>query len=438
LSPQDVDEKKMTLKSKLSACFVLATLLLAVSTQPGLSQEAQTPEGSGSSNIVQFGGPDSVQGQLADDAKTKKSLTGPRILQGYNDWKDRLREEHGLSFSLDYTSVVFLPTNTISGEDVFASGAFRFYGLWDLFGRESGNTGSFVWKIENRHRYTDMPVSGAASDIGYAGAILSSLSNSGNRLTNLYWKQNLHEGRVEIIAGMLDTTDWVDLYALASPWTGFLNFAFATGGAAMAIPDDAALGIYVNAMITDNLYVIGGMADANADSTDPFNGFDTFFNDREYFKTIELGWTTSQARFYLDNTHLTYWHADKRVVAGVPSGWGVNFSFEHAFDDKWLPFFRAGYADGGGSLLQKTVSAGLGYHLRDGQSLLGVGFNWGQPNEDTFGPGLNDQYAMELFTRFQVTPNLQVTPNIQLIINPALNPTDDHSWIFGLRARGSL
>ena len=51
------------------------------------------------------------------------------------------------------------------------------------------------------------------------------------------------------------------------------------------MPDDGALGAYVNAMITDNFYVIAGLADANTDSTDPFEGFNIC-------TTIELG--TSQ------------------------------------------------------------------------------------------------------------------------------------------------
>ena len=178
-----------------------------------------------------------------------------------------------------------------------------------------------------------------------------------------------------------------------------------------------------------------GFADGNADSTNPFDGFDTFFNDHEFFKTIELGWVTSRDRFYLDNTHITYWHADERKLAGVESGWGVNFSFEHAFEDKWMPFIRAGYAKDGGTLLQKTFSTGFGYHFSDNISLLGFGFNWGEPNESTFGPGLEDQYAMEVFARLQVMKNLQITPDIQLIINPARNPTVEQSWVFGLRAR---
>jgi porin len=428
--------KKMNLKWKQPASLVLAMALLVLSAQSGMAQEPQAVDNSVRSNYYpQFGGPDSVQGQLAEDARIRASWTGISPLESYFAWKERVREEYGFSFSLDYTSGLLAPTNTISGRDLFSSGAVRFYGSWDLIGRESGNTGSFIWKVEHRHRYTDVPLNGAASDIGYAGAILAPHNNAGTRLTNLYWKQNLNEGRVEIVAGMLAATDWVDLYALASPWNGFANLAFSTGSAALPLPDDAALGLYVNAMLTDQLYVIGGFVDANANSTDPFNGFDTFFNDHEYFKSIELGRTTSRDRFYLDNTHLTFWHVDERELAGVSDGWGANFSYAHAFDDRWMPFLRAGYADDGGSVLQKSVSAGLGYQLEDQKSLLGFGVNWGEPNEDTFGPDLGDQVAVELFSRLQMTRNFEITPSIQWLNNPALNPAADQSWIFGLRAR---
>ncbi len=412
--------------------FLIA--LLALIAQPSQSEERKEPNSITAPLTLRFGGPDSVQEQLENDFRPRDSLTGKNFLQRYDDWKTRLRDDHGLSFTLDYTAGILSPSNSISGENVFSGGAVRFYGSWDLVGRDTGNVGSFVWKIENRHRYSEFPVSSAASDIGLVGASLGPLSDAGTRLTNFYWKQNLMQGRMEIVAGMLDVTDWVDLYALASPWTGFFNFAFATGAASMALPDDAALGVYVNSMLNDNLFLIVGFADANADSTDPLNGFDTF-GDGEYFKSVELGWTSSQDRFYLDNTHLTLWHVDQRVAAGVPGGWGANFSYSKSIGDKWLPFARAGYTDDGGSFLQKTISAGFGYQLQDDVSLLGLGVNWGQPNEQTFGPGLEDQYIIELFTRFQVTENLQVTPDIQYIINPAVNPDADHSLILGLRAR---
>jgi porin len=86
-------------------------------------------------------------------------------------------------------------------------------------------------------------------------------------------------------------------------------------------------------------------------------------------------------------------------------------------------------------MLQKSISTGLAYHWGDNNSLLGLGLNWGQPNEDTFGPDLDDQYTVELFSRLQVTEYLQITPDIQYVIDPALNQEADESWVFGLRAR---
>jgi porin len=68
-------------------------------------------------------------------------------------------------------------------------------------------------------------------------------------------------------------------------------------------------------MATDNIYVVGGLADANGDATEA--GFDTFFDDREYFYHFEVGWTSSQDRIYFDNIHLTGWYADNRKDALV-------------------------------------------------------------------------------------------------------------------------
>ena len=425
----------MDFKWKQSNGLILAAMLLVSSVQPVMAQESQVLEDDGISTIQNFAGPGSVPGQLSEDKRLRGSLTNVDMPQSYSDWKKDLREEHGFDFTVDYSATYTSATNTLNSDDSFAGGVIRFFGQWDLVGRDSGNTGSFIWKIENRHGYTDIAPNGVKNEIGYVGLISPTFSDIGTRLTNLYWKQNLMEGRIEIIAGMIDVTDWVDVYALASPWTGFTNFALATGGATIPTPDDATLGAYFNAMLSDDVYIIAGFADSNADSTDPFNGFDTFFNDHEFFKTLELGFVTSRDRFYLDNTHITFWHADERKEAGVKDGWGASFSYSHSFNEKWMPFIRGGYAKDGGTLLQKSLSAGFGYHWGENNSLVGMGFNWGEPNEDTFGSGLHDQTSVELFSRLQVMENFQLTPDIQYIKNPALNTEADESWVFGLRAR---
>jgi porin len=125
----------------------------------------------------------------------------------------------------------------------------------------------------------------------------------------------------------------------------------------------------------------------------------------------------------------------EREEAETPSGWGANVSSSRYLKEKWLPFFRAGYAKDGGSLLQKSVSVGFAYQRHPGQSLVGVGFNWGEPNESTFGPRLDDQYTLEFFYRWQIAREIAVTPDLQYLKNPALNPDQDSIWVFGLRAR---
>lgn len=187
--------------------------------------------------------------------------------------------------------------------------------------------------------------------------------------------------------------------------------------------------------MNDNIYIVASIVDANSDATDLLNGFDSFFNQFETFKSLEVGWTTAQDRLFIDNAHLTFWQIDEREAAGTPDGWGVSFSITQAVRDKVLLFARGGWSEDGASLYETSVSAGLGYQRTPGQGLFGLGLNWSRPNADTFGPGLTDQFTMELFQRLEVTEKLQLTPSLQVIGDPALNPDADGIAIFGLRAR---
>jgi len=395
---------------------------------PVSAQEADPGKNRGPS----FGGPDAVENQLRDDADVDR----PALFEGWFDWKAELVKKHGLSMSIDY-SAVYLGASESPGENRSSGGMVRFFGSWDLVGRGTKNTGAFVWKVEHRHAYTDVAPSGFGFILGYIGLIEPPFSDQGTRLTNLYWRQRLAGGRVTLLGGFVDPTDYLDVYALASPWTGFLNFAFSTGTTTIALPNEG-FGLAAGAMLTNNLFLIGGLADLNADPTDPGQTIDSFFSDHEYFKHVEIGWTTSQDRIYLDNVHLTLWHADERVEAATTSGWGANLSWTKYLGGKWLPFVRAGWADEGGSMMQKSVSVGVGYQKTPGKNLLGVGLNWGEPNEDTWQPGLPDQYTAELFYRWQISKAIAVTPDLQYIENPALNPDTDSLWVFGLRVRGVL
>ena len=396
----------------------LAILTIAVFS---LNAVAQDESGEGQPGATPgFGGPDAVENKMADD---NLSLS---------EWRQQMKDDHGFSFSIDYTSVVLSANETFS-DSTGAGGIARAYGVWDLWNEGAG---ALIWKFEHRHAYGNTsPFDFSMGQMGYVGLQEPPFNDSDFRTQNLYWRQRMNGGRSTLVAGIMDATDYVDAFALASPWLHFMNFGFSTGSAAIGLPNDAAVGVAYGSMLTDNIYVIAGITDTNGDPSKPFDGFDNYFSDNEYFTSFEIGWTSSHERIIFDNTHVTFWHKDRQVELGVNSGWGAAFSYSRYLNDNFMPFVRGGYADDGGTLLQKSLSVGLGYQTEAFSGLLGLGLNWGEPNEDTFGPGLSDQFAIEAFYRVPIGDRFAVTADAQLIKDPALNPDESTIWMFNARAR---
>jgi porin len=390
-------------------------------------------------------GPSDVQNRIELDKFSKEYLFEHGLLQPYYEWKEQILKKYNYTYSLDYYPIYQKASDSLPGtEDDAASGVARFSGFWQLH-KDNNSTGTLIYLVEQRHRYTDnLPQSFVSENLGYAGfSGIPFGSEGGLHLTNLYWNQEWENG-FGVAVGFIDITDFVDVYALTSPWTDFYNFVFSIGSATMDMPDDAALGFGGGGWLTDSVYLLAGMNDLNSDPTDPFDGFDTFWNDHEYFKYAEVGLTTStREQYYLDNIHLTLWQADERDEIDIQDGWGAVLSFSQTLGAKWLMFVRGGFAEDGGSLLEKSVSIGGGYApagiATPGTGhQLGFGFNWGQPNDALFGSGVDDQYSIETYFRLQIAKELSITPDVQLLINPAFNPDEDTIWVFGLRARFTL
>ncbi|OBT12159.1 porin [Vibrio sp. UCD-FRSSP16_10] len=392
-------------------------------------------------NGVSFEGPDSVENTIATQKQNQKH------------WREDLAD-NGFTFGADYFSLgLYSGDATDGGDAASASGVARVYGQWNLVGKNSANTGSLVWKFEHRHAYSDTSpkdFSGTtfnpnADNIGYLGMIAPAFSDQGFRVTDLNWKQKLNDGRSTIVIGWQDVTNYVDTYALASPWTGFTNLAFSTGAGAMGLPDDGILALSAGHMITDNYYVVAGVADAKGQSDDIFNGFDTLFNDHSLFTTLELGWTASQSDIYTENFHVTFWHMDQGsrhslsstvlddgTVIGGESGRGVNFSYSTFVTPQLMPFVRGGFSQGDVALYDKSISAGFGYFgLGSAKNNLGFAVNWSETN-DIFGN--EDQFSAELYYNMQLGDHIQITPDVQFINNPALS-TQDTALVFGVRGR---
>jgi porin len=379
-------------------------------------------------------GPEQVENRLHIDSDRVAPMFPSSFARGYFDWKDRIEKENGVGFGGDYSFAYLNASESLGADDAFG-GMYRLFGIWEATSGGKGNSGALIWKVEHRHAYgSNIAPSALGFETGYIGLHLPPFSDQGTRLTNLYWRQRMKSGNLVFVGGFVDVTDYVDVYMLASPWTGYFNFTFSTGNNTMAVPNEG-WGMALGGNLNDNWYLIGGFADSNSDPTDPLDGLDTFFNDREYFKHVELGWNASRETAFLNNIHLTLWHNDEREAAAVPAGWGANLSFSRSWNEHWIPFLRLGHAKDAGTLMERSLSTGFAYQTVPGGNQLGVAYNYGVPNESTWGPGLDDQQTLEVFYRIQLWKEIAITPDVQYIKNPALNPDASWMWVWGLRAR---
>ncbi|MEM8580328.1 MAG: carbohydrate porin [Pseudomonadota bacterium] len=390
----------------------LLVLCIATVTSAGVS-EALAQDG--------LSGPSST----AADLEPGDGLTDPQFRSdfprnaapGWFEWKDSLAEQ-GFTFNFDYLALGQSSSSDL-GEGEAAGGIARIYGNW-----RATENGSLTFKVEDRHAYGDVAPQFLGLDGGAVSITGTAFNDSGTLLTNLFWNQRAADGSWTLQVGQIDVTDFVDVYGLVSPYTSFQNLSFNTNPTINA--PNPGLGIAGGAKLGSNFYVVGSIADADADPSEP--SFDVF-SDGNLFKSIEIGYTSSFDRIYFDNIHLTIWESDASEDGGRPKDKGAAFSAAWLFENKWLPFFRAGVSDGTAALFKRSVSTGLGVYRRN-TDLAGVGLNWAEANGIA-----GSQRTMEAFYRFSISPNFQITPSIQYIDNPLLNADQSSITLLGLRAR---
>jgi porin len=405
--------------------FAIA-LLVAVAAAPARGQQTSRDYGNSSG----IGGPSSTPGQLEGDVAHKRgAVKSAGVDAALSDWfeiKSRIRQKIGLAIGTEYTTLVQGGGPAAGDENLAASGRWALLGSWALVDFSGPHQGDLVFKGENRHRLgTDLAPASLNESLGTVLTTAVAFSDSDWILTNLYWHQELGDGRFALAAGQLDPTDYVDTYPFVSPWTTFLNGAFGNSPA-IAMPNQT-LGFAAGALPGDHLYGVAGFADPNGNPAHPF---DSFFGGGDFFVHGEVGWVSSMERRHEDNVHVTGWYVTERAEAGVGPGWGLAFSASWRFRDRWTPFVRGGFSVGDTAAAKGIAAVGLGLALR-GDDLLGIGLAWTRSAQG----GGRDQYIGELFYRLHVLRNLALTPDVQVILNPVGRPLGSAVAIGGLRLR---
>ena len=388
---------------------------------------------SGHDQLPSLGGPDGVSQQLKKAEAQVSILPQPSWLKPYDDWKKRIKDEYGLSFGLSAYWLYQNASESLSDKDDAFGGIYRFQGSWVAFAKDTGHPGRLEWRVEKRTDIgSNLSPAQLSSEIG-AAALNTGFGYNHNFSTDLAvlnWTQAFNNQRAGIAAGRLAFDVYLDAFMFQTFSRGFINRAFLLNPT-LATTGIGALGAVAKGFVTDNFWLGGQIYDGNA-ASGKFD-FNTF-EEHEWLKAVEIGWTPSISRYKTDRIQFTYWGKDERQKAGATEGSGWVASASYRLTDRFIPFTRFGHSDGGaGVAAESAASVGFEFTPRKDQA-WSLGAGWAKPSEKTFGTGLKDEYVFETSYKFQVWPFLSLTPDLQLLLDPAKNPAESSVWLFGLRA----
>ena len=407
-------------------------LLLFPLTLPG-----QEGVGAADEADTAFGGPSGVsreQQDIEDLLDAFRTDNRKLAMKPWYDWKARLKERSGFSFGINAQMVYAGVSDALGEEDDAAGGVYRLQGEWALFGLGTDHPGSIIFRVENRSKIGNgIPPGALRGEIGAAATdpVFAYGDDFGTDFSVLAWQQLFAGKRAGVAVGLLDFSAYLDAMYYQTLSRGFLNRSFILAPT-LATTGVGAMGAVGKGMIGENFWIGGGFYDANAASGDP--SFDTW-DSGELLKHVEAGWSPGFSRRATDRMQLTWWHKDRLVEKGTPSGSGLLLSWSWMFGDRWVPFVRAGWSDGGGgALAERSVSGGFSWRMAF-QDWLTVGLGFNKPSEETYGMRLDTETVLEASYLWQLTANTSLTPDLQLILDPANNPHDDSVWTAGIRLR---
>jgi porin len=413
----------------LVASAALATVFLLLSAPAAAQDNARARLEAAARTSL--GGPASAQAQQEEDRlrRLEESRTPllDRAFDPVETLRDRLRENTGLSLSADYQALYQRTSHSITDEKEGAAGNARLLGTWTLLNRGGKDTGSLVFVLENRHRLgSELSAADLGGVIGYKGAQAVTFDDANSSLSVAHWAQYLGGGRGAVVAGRIDPSDYTDILGYVNPRTTFQNYSILFSPV-VPLPD-AGFGVGGGVFLTDQIYTLGVVSDANGSLTD----VKWFPGGSEFFKYAELGWTPAPDQRYVTNVHVGVFHVDAREDAGLPSNRGVTVSGNYTFGQSFMVFGRLGWADGATSIAERAVNAGLLWRPGWYDDLVGAGVTVADLSDES----LDTQTTVEAFYRLDVSDNVAATGSVQYLRNPGFSTSDP--WLFGIRLRVNL
>lgn len=338
-----------------------------------------------------------------------------------------LQDSTGLRLASAYTMIVQQASGG-PGTRYGASGDFDIFGDWTLIGRGTANSGRLVFGGEYRHRIGEQPASALRGEIGSLQFTTSGFNDRGWSLRDLYWIQNLFDGKLRLGFGRADSSDFVGGHRLGNLNASFFNRAFASNTTTNFPGHGMTAGASVRPV--DWFYITGGAANAYGVTTQSDLGD---LEEGDFFSFGEVGFTPTIEGLGLGRYRAMGWHSDAREKDNVGSDRGFSIILEQDLGEIVQVFARYGYADKGLAGIRSSVEVGVGVRglLGDNDNMTGAAFAYSEPP-----PGNSrEEKIAEIFHRWQLTRFVQFSVSAQAIFDPSNAPDDDVLGVFSARLR---
>ena len=229
-------------------------------------------------------------------------------------------------------------------------------------------------------------------------------------------------GKLLLMAGQLDTTNYMDHNAYANSHNNNLTNSVFGNNPVLPLTDNS-LGFHFAWQPTTSFYVMGATAANNmAQNHNPFRNL----NSDNWTNVLEFGYV---AKDFCSMGPGVYRLQPFFTTSNGENGGGVAVNFQQQLGRSshlgW--FFRGGWAsDDAATLTGVRCAATTGLVLlspfrgkgASNDGYLGLGFLWQQGAKKN-GPYVNrNEYGIELTYVAQVTPTMTLQPDIQLVKNP--------------------
>lgn len=305
-----------------------------------------------------------------------------------------------------------------------------FMSSWTLVGRGTPDTGVLVVTGEYRGDIGSDPASAVGPQLGTLINTTNAFNDRGWVVRDAYWLQRFNDGKVRVIIGRADTSDFVGQQPMQNVNSLFVN-RHVSGNASVPSPGHGAT-IGVSYRPTDLFYVTGGIANGYNVTTE--SELDTI-GDGDFFYSAEMGWTPQVEGRGRGRYSVMVWHIDERRENGFdsPSDDGVTLVAGQQLSVRFQVWGRYAHADGGTTNVRNLAQAGLGYSGLFGSpsNMTGLTVSYAEPRLGTS----RDEKMIEAFQRLQVARFTQLSAGLQLVIDPGNNPAENQAELFYIRLR---